>query len=263
MIEAIRRLVVAERLGAVATMVAGPDIGTKAVIDVEIGYVAGKLPAAIADDVLADARQLADHEQSRTLSYGDAEVFIETVAPQPQLLIFGSDEVAQPLTVMAHELGFRIVVSDPRPAFTTPDRFPLASEVVVGWPDKVADRLIVDRRTYVVLLNHNARFENPVLKMVVGSPARYIGAMGSRRTHAKRIDKLEGWGHSATDIDRIHGPVGLDIGAETPAEVAVSILAEIIQARYGFGTGESLRGRDGRIHLQRPASGGDGASGPP
>jgi xanthine dehydrogenase accessory factor len=256
-IEATRRLVVEERLGAVATVIAGPDLGAKAVIDYDDGYVAGEMPQIIADDVLADARELAEHEQSRTLAYGDREVFIEAVAPQPQLLIFGSDEVAQPLTVMAHELGFRIVVSDPRPAFTTPARFPLAADVVVGWPDKVADQLTVDRRTYVVLLNHNARFETPALRIVVGSPARYIGAMGSRRTHAKRIAKLEEAGYTATDIERIHGPVGLDIGAETPAEMAVSILAEIIQARYGFGTGESLRGRDGRIHLQRPAGEGN------
>lgn len=255
MIDAIRRLVATERLGAVATVVAGPDIGAKAVIDIEDGYVAGELPAAITDDVLADATELADHEQSRTLSYGEVEVFIETVAPQPVLLIFGSDEVAEPLTVMASEMGFRVVVSDPRRAFTTPERFPLAADVVVGWPDKVADQLHVDRRTYVVLLNHNARFEDPALKMVVGSPARYIGAMGSRRTHAKRIAKLEEWGLAADDIDRIHGPVGLDIGAETPAEVAISILAEIIQARYGFGTGRPLRGTEGRIHQQRPEAG--------
>jgi xanthine dehydrogenase accessory factor len=248
--DAIRQLVAAERLGAVATVVAGPDIGAKAVIDIDDGYVAGNLPEAFAADVLADARELAHHEQSRTLSYGDAEVFIETVAPQPLLLVFGSDEVAQPLTVMARELGFRVTVSDPRPAFTTPDRFPLA-EVVVGWPDQVADRLTIDRRTYVVLLNHNARFEDPVLRMVVGGPARYVGAMGSRRTHAKRVTKLQEWGYASEAIERIHGPVGLDIGAETPAEVAVSILAEIIQARYGFGTGMPLRGREGRIHLQR------------
>lgn len=250
-IEAIRRLVAEERLGAVATVVAGPGIGTKAVIDFDDGYVAGELPPAIAADVLADARQLAEHEQSRTLAYGDVEVFIETVAPQPQLLIFGSDEVAEPLTVMAHELGFRVVLSDPRPAFTTPQRFPLADAVVVGWPDKVVDQLTIDRRTYVVLLNHNARVEDPVLEIVVGGPARYIGAMGSRRTHAKRVAKLQESGYPPQDIESIHGPVGLDIGAETPAEVAVSILAEVIQARYGFGTGESLRGRDGRIHRQR------------
>ena len=258
-VEAARRLVTEERLGSVVTVVAGVDIGTKAVIDFADGYVAGEMPADIADAVLADSRELAEHEQSRTLGYGEREVFIETVAPQPQMLIFGSDEVAQPLTKMAHELGFRVVVTDPRPAFTTPERFPDAAEVLVGWPDAVKDKITIDRRSYVVLLSHSPRFEDPVLQFVVGSPARYIGAMGSRRTHAKRLDKLREEGWSQEEVDRIHGPVGLDIGAETPAEVAVSILAEVVQARYGFGSGESLRGQEGRIHMSR--DGGQDSSG--
>lgn len=251
MIEAVRKLVDDERLGSVATIVAGADIGAKAVIDFVDGYVDGEMPPDIADAVLADARQLSEHEQSRTLGYGDRQVFIETVAPQPQMLIFGSDEVAQPLTKMAHDLGFRVVVSDPRPAFTTQERFPEAAAVLVGWPEAVQDQVTVDRRTYVVVLSHTARFEDPVLEMVMGSEARYVGAMGSRRTHAKRVEKLKAAGWAQKDIDRIHGPVGLDIGSETPAEVAVSILAEVIQVRYGFGTGESLRGQEGRIHKGR------------
>jgi len=249
--EATRRLVEAERLGSVVTVVAGADIGTKAVIDSVDGYVAGEMPSDIADAVLDDSRQLAEHEQSRTLAYGERQVFIETVAPQPQMLIFGSDEVALPLTKMAHELGFRVVVTDPRPAFTTAERFPDASGVLVGWPDAVKDQITIDRRTYVVLLSHSPRFEDPVLELLAGSPARYIGAMGSRRTHAKRIEKLKAGGWSQEEVERIHGPVGLDIGAESPAEVAVSILAEVIQARYGFGTGESLQGQEGPIHVGR------------
>lgn len=250
-IEAVRKLIEDERLGSIATVVAGVDVGAKAVIDFVSGYVAGELPPDITDAVLADARALAEREQNRTLGYGDREVFIETVAPQPQMLIFGSDEVAQPLSKMAHELGFRVVVSDPRPAFTSEERFPDAAEVLVGWPEAVQDHITVDRRTYVVVLSHTARFEDPVLEMVVGSEARYIGAMGSRRTHAKRVEKLRAAGWTDKEIDRIHGPVGLDIGSETPAEVAVSILAEVIQVRYGFGTGESLRGQEGRIHKGR------------
>ncbi len=257
-IEAVKKLVDEERLGAVATVVVGPDLGAKAAIDFDAGYVAGWLPEAFSDDVLADARALMEHEQSRTLAYGETEVFIETVAPPPHLVVFGAVHVAQPLSAMARLLGFRVTVSDARPAFTTPDRFPDAHRVLVGWPDAQKEEIDIDRRTYVVLLSHDARFEDPVLPWVLASPAKYIGAMGSRRTTAKRAEKLRAMGYSDEQIERVHGPIGLDIGAEQPAETAVSILAEMIQVRYGAGTGESLRGSTRRIHPQRTEDEGDG-----
>ena len=251
-IEAIEGLLSAERLGAVTTVVEGPQLGTKAVIDFDEGYVAGELPAEVAADVLTDARELMEHEQNRTLSYGDTEVFIETVAPPPHLVVFGAVHIAQPLSTMARQLGFHVTVSDARAAFTTDERFPDADRVLVGWPDDLKDEIELDRRTYVVLLSHDARFEDPVLPWVLASPVKYVGAMGSRKTSAARVEKLQGLGYSEDQIARIHGPVGLDIGAETPAETAISILAEIIQVRYGSGTGESLVGTTRRIHPQRP-----------
>lgn len=201
---AVRRLVAEERLGAVATVVEGPGTGAKAVFDYEEGLVAGILPEEVLEDVEADARALMENEQSRTLGYHDREVFIETVAPPPRLVIFGAVHVAQPLSKMAKELGFEVVVSDARAAFTTRERFPEADEVLVGWPEEVFDKLEVDRRTYVVLLSHDARFEDPVLPFVLRSPARYIGAMGSRRTHGRRVEKLREWGFSEEDIARIY-----------------------------------------------------------
>jgi xanthine dehydrogenase accessory factor len=261
--QALRRFVDEERLGAVATVVSGPDTGARAVLDYDTGLLAGSLPGAVVDDVLADARSLMRNEQNLTLVYDEREVFIETVAPAPRLVIFGAVHVAQPLVTMAKELGFHVTVSDARPAFTTRERFPEADEILVGWPDEVLEKLELDRRTYVVLLSHDARFEDPVLPVVLRSPARYVGAMGSRRTHARRLAKLQAAGLAEEQLGRIHGPVGLDIGAEQPAEVAVSILAEIIQVRYGSGTGEPLRGKEGRIHLHEdeppsPIGGGSG-----
>jgi len=250
-LDAVRRLTTEERLGAVATVVAGPDRGMKAVIDAEKGIVAGALPGEIVDDVLADAAELMDHERSRALDYGNRRVFVEVVAPPPVLLIFGAGHIAQPLSRMAKELGFRVVVADARPAWATEERFPDVNRLVVGWPDAVLDELPLDRRTYVAILSHDPRFEEPVLPAVRNAPVRYIGAMGSRRTHRARLERLRAAGWTEEEMARIHGPIGLDIGAETPAETAVSILGEMIQARYGHGSGLSLRGREGRIHPQR------------
>ena len=256
-LEAVRSLIEAERLGAAATVVEGPDAGAKAVFDRAEGLVAGALPEGVAEAAAADAAALMDREQNRTLAYGERRVYIETVAPQPLLLIFGAVHIAQELCRMAHWLGFRVTVNDARPAFTTEERFPEAENVIVGWPDQVAGRLVLDARTYVVMLSHDARFEDPALPLALASPARYIGVMGSRRTHRKRVERLAAAGWSGEQIARIRGPVGLDIGAEQPGEVAVSILAEMIQVRYGSGTGESLTGRAGRIHLQRTEDEGD------
>ncbi len=250
-IDAVKTLMNDERLGAVLTVVAGPGLGAKAVVDFDAGIVWGELPERVAGSVLDDAGELMSREQSRTLSYGETSVFVETVAPQPQMLIFGAGHNAQPLTTMAKELGFKVVVADARPMWATEDRFPNADGVVVGWPDAVFDRIPLDRRTYVVLLSHDARFEDPVFAAVHGKPIKYLGAIGSRRTHRARLERLAAAGWAQEELDSIYGPVGLDIGAETPAEMAISVLAEVVQARYGGGTGFSLRGETGRLHKQR------------
>jgi xanthine dehydrogenase accessory factor len=247
----IRDLAKRERLGAVITVVSGPDLGMKAVIDAESGVIAGELPPDVAEDVLADAGELMDREQNRTLAYGEREIYIETVAPQPRLLVFGAGHVAQPLSRMAQELGFRVIVTDARKTWATEERFPNVDELIQGWPDAVFDQVEPDGRTYVVLLSHDARFEDPVFPVVRTAPVRYIGAMGSRRTARAREERLRSEGWTEDEIGRIHAPIGIDIGAEQPAEVALSILAEIVQARYGAGTGLSLRGQEGRIHAQR------------
>lgn len=250
-VAAIRRLVDAESLGAELTCVAGPAIGSRAVCEAGVGIVVGSVPDDIVDDVLSDADQLMANEQSRSLDYGDHRVFISTIAPPPVLVIFGAGHVSQPLASFARGLGYRVIVVDSRTAWATEERFPDVDELIVGWPNVFFDAHQLDGRTYVALMNHDARFEDPVLPMVRRAPIRYIGAMGSRRTHRSRVERLEAAGWSADEIARIHGPIGLDIGAETPEEMAVAIIAEITQVRYGHGSGISLRGTTGRIHPQR------------
>jgi len=258
-LSAVKALVAEERLGALVTVIEGPGLGASAVLDAEAGVVAGSLPDEIAGDVVADAGALMAVEQSRSLRYGDHRVFVETVAPRPRLLVVGAGAVAEPLIAMARIMGYHVTLADPRPAFTTRERFPDAHDLLVGWPADLD--LHYDRRTYVVVLSHDARIEDALLPDALRSPARYIGAMGSRRTHAKRLERLAAMGFDDEALGRIHGPVGLDLGAETPAEVAVSILAEMTTVRYGSGTGRALRGREGRVHLQKPGPGDVGTAG--
>jgi xanthine dehydrogenase accessory factor len=250
-LEAIRKLTTDERLGAAVTIVAGAGIGAKGVLDADGAWLAGSIPEDVADDVVTDAVELMLREQSRTLSYGERDVFIETIAPQPRIIVFGAGHIAQPLVRIARELGYRVTIADARKAWATPERFPDVDELIVGWPDAVFERYELDGRTYVVLLSHDARFEDPVFPAIRNSPIRYIGALGSRRTATLREERLIGEGWAAEEIARIHAPIGIDIGAEEPAEVAVAIMAEITRVRYGHGSGLSLKGQQGRVHPQR------------
>jgi xanthine dehydrogenase accessory factor len=247
-IEAIAHLKSEERLGAMVTVINGPDLGSVVVVDRSDGQVSGDEAAWVDDDVLSDARVLMDREESKSLIYGDRRVFIDTIAPSPVMLIFGAGHIAQPLSLFARELGFRVLVADARATWATAERFPDVDDLIVAWPEAVFDRITPDRRTYVVLLSHDSRFEIPVFKAVHGKPIRYLGAMGSRRTHAMRVDRLSAEGWTAEEIDSIYGPIGLDLKGKLPAETAVAILAEIVQVRYGAGSAVSLRGSDAAIH---------------
>jgi xanthine dehydrogenase accessory factor len=250
--QAIREILDAERFGSVVTFVAGPSIGAKAVLDDTGAIVAGEIPPALASALTEDALALMAHEQHRTLEYGEHTVFTETLAPPPELLVFGAVHIGQALTAFATQMGYRVTVVDSRAMFATEERFPTAERVLVGWPADLMDQITLDRRTWVVVLSHDPRHETPPLAAALRSDARYIGALGSRRTHRRRVERLEEMGFTDEDLARIHSPIGLDIGAETPQEVAVSILAQMTMVRYGAGTGLSLHGLEGRVHKQRP-----------
>ena len=161
------------------------------------------------------------------------DVFVDVYPTPPKLIVFGAVHIAIPLVKFAKELGFRTVVVDGREKFVNRERFPEADDLIVAWPDEAAPQLKIDSNTYIVILTHDEKFDEPALEAVLPTSARYIGAIGSKTTTANRAQRLRDMGIPADQIARIHGPVGLQIGAKDPAEIAVSILAEIIAVKYG------------------------------
>lgn len=227
-VDAARDLLEARRTGALLTSLGD---GSKAAIDVHGEVVAGAVPGG--HQVIAAAIELIGAGRSGTVASGSGEVFVEVLEPEPRLLIFGAGPIAEALCAMASLVGFAVEVGDPRPAFARAERFPGAAAVRLGWPGDLIAGMAPDQSTYAVSLLHEARFEDDLLPALLRSEARYVGALGSKRTHAARSRRLEQAGFTAEDVARIHGPVGLDIGAVTPAEIAVAILGELISARRG------------------------------
>jgi xanthine dehydrogenase accessory factor len=172
------------------------------------------------------ALEVLRSDRCRTLEHADERLFLQPFNPPLRLVIVGAVHIAQPLARMAHESGYEVIVLDPRGAFAEPARFP---EVTLSraWPDEGLEALALDGRSAVVTLTHDPKLDDAALSIALRSPAFYVGSLGSRRTHASRLERLRGLGVPEDDLARIHGPVGLDIGARSPAEIAVSILAQI------------------------------------
>jgi xanthine dehydrogenase accessory factor len=250
---------------AVATVVEHPDpswIGRRMVIHPGAEpRVHGSIGSDRADDAVADdALGLLAQGRNATLTYGpDGErrgeglrVFVWAFAPAPRMLVFGAIDFAAAVAEVGHFLGYRVTVCDARPVFATATRFPEADDVVVDWPHRYLTGEIeagrIDERTVVCVLTHDPKFDVPLLEVALRMPrVAYVGAMGSRRTHDDRTERLREIGLDDDDLARLSSPIGLDLGARTPQETAISIAAEIIAGRWG-GSGERLAERPGRIH---------------
>jgi xanthine dehydrogenase accessory factor len=188
---------------------------------------------ASGDEPLAGAAaQVARRDQAEVIEGAGGALLLEPHTPPLRLIIVGAVHVAQPLAEMAALSGFAVTIVDPRRAFATEARFP-GQALVVGWPDAAVAELGPDARTAVVTLTHDPKLDDPALLAALGSPAFYIGCLGSKKTHGARRSRLGERGIDAAALDRLHGPVGLALGARTPAEIAVSILAQIIAALRG------------------------------
>lgn len=193
------------------------------VIDGEI--VAGEVPASLLPEI--DLAHRAD--RSKTVETATGNVFLQIFNPPLRLAIVGAVHIAQALAPMASLAGYAVTIIDPRGAFATEARFPGVT-LVDDWPDDAMTAFAPDRRTAVVTLTHDSKLDDPALDVALTSEAFYVAALGSRRTHAGRIERLKEHGHDEATIARIHGPAGLDIGAVSPAEIAISVMAEMTKA---------------------------------
>lgn len=231
----LAELIKANKPAALATAISGPLLGAKMLV-IAGGAPEGSIHPSIDADLTAAALNLLADGQNQTLSYmveGESvEVFIETFPPPQRLIIVGAVHVAIPLHRLARMLGYYVIVVDARGVLATPERFPEADSIVVEWPDEAMAALGLDSSTSVVVLTHDPKFDYPALAAALRSDARYIGAIGSRTTNQTRMEALRDMGFTGEELARINAPVGLDIGAQTPAEIALSILAEIVAARY-------------------------------
>ena len=248
---------------ALATVIEHPDrewLGRRLIIRPDED-AAGSLGSPRADDAVRDdALGLLASGHNATLTYGsDGErrgegmrVFVWAFAPRPRMLVFGAIDFAAAVARVGGFLGYEVTVCDARPVFATASRFPEADEVIVDWPHRYLeaerDAGRIDGRTVITVLTHDPKFDVPLLEVALRLPdVAYVGAMGSRRTHDDRLERLREAGLTDGELDRLSSPIGLDLGARTPEETAISIAAEVIAGRWG-GTGEPLAVREGRIH---------------
>jgi xanthine dehydrogenase accessory factor len=248
----------AEASVALAMVIDGPGQGSKLLVRPGAGPRGSlghpELDRVVARDALGElaaGRTGVRHYGERGEAREDAvTVFVESFAPPPRMLVFGAVDFTTSLVRVAKVLGYRVTVCDAREVFATRSRFPQADEVVVEWPDRLLTRVGADLtpRDAVCVLTHDAKFDVPALVAALATDAGYIGAMGSRRTHAERVRRLREAGIDDAGLARIRAPIGLDLGARTPEETAVSICSEIIADRTGRADPRPLRTTDGPIH---------------
>lgn len=244
--EELKELLQQEKGVALATVVGGGGGAEEHVGANMLVYpnksVRGTLGNAALDAlVIEDAQQAIWVGQARSQTYSVEsetsalafDVFIEGYPPPPALIIVGAGHIAIPLTVFAKTLNYRVIVIDARAAFATRERFPQADELIVEWPDEVLEKMDLNPSTSVAVLTHDPKFDEPTLKVVLARNVGYVGAIGSRKTKAERDERLKKQGLTAEQLAQIHGPIGLNIGANNPEETALAIMAEVVAKRHG------------------------------
>jgi xanthine dehydrogenase accessory factor len=226
------------------TVIEGEPLGAHALVLEDGEQVGDDLP----QELTAQAGDLIRGHTNSILELGDAKVFAEVYAPPPRLLVYGAVDTAESLAKLARQLGWEAIVADARTKFATRERIPSASEIVVAWPEETIAKVAPDHATAIVVLTHDDKFDVPALKAALETEAFYIGALGSRRNQERRRERLLEAGVDEAALERISGPCGLDLGAESQPETAISILAEIIAVRNNRDGGKLQQSKQ-RIHV--------------
>lgn len=230
---ALRKVLVEETLAVLLTLVRSPDelLGNEMLVE-ENGKVTGSLSGGLDEQALGLAREtLAKGDSRRALLSEEMEVFLEVILPPPTLIAVGGVHITIALMSLAKTLGYRTVVIDPRSAFGNEERFPNVDRLIQRWPDEAFQEIPLNRSTAVAMLTHDPKLDDPALKIALPSQAFYVGALGSKTTQAKRRQRLLEDGLPENLLNRLHGPIGLEVGAGTPEEIAISIMAEIVSVR--------------------------------
>ncbi|MFI6477942.1 XdhC family protein [Nonomuraea sp. NPDC050663] len=204
-------------------------------------------------ELVAEVRAMLENGRTGVRDLCSRRVFVESHTPPPRMIVFGAIDFAAALTRVGRLLGYHVTICDARPVFATPRRFPDAHEVVVEWPHRYLARTPVDSRTVIAVLTHDAKFDVPLLEVALRLEVAYVGAMGSRRTHDDRLGRLRAAGLTDGELAHLRSPIGLDLGARTPEETALSIAAEFVALRRG-GTGLPLSATTGPIHSRLRAA---------
>lgn len=241
----VRELVEQDTPVVMTTVIRGVGIGKRMIVLPE-GAEGTLGDEAFDREVAVVARELLEAGKSEAREVSGREVFFDS-HPLPQhLVIFGAVHVAQPLSRYAQDMGFRVTIVDARKALATRDRFPNVERIIQAWPDKAYQELTIGPNTWIAILSHDPKFDEPAILGALETQARYIGTVGSRKTNVDRRERLREAGASDDDLARLHGPIGLNIGGKTPEEMAISILGEMIAIRYGR-DGGMLREASGSI----------------
>ncbi len=236
---AVQQAITEDRPLAAVTIIRGPaQLVGRELIVYEDGSHQGMLSDSLDQPAIAAARAALREEQSQRLTLPDQatepiEIFIDVLPSAPTLIMVGGVHIAIALASIAQTLGYRTIVIDPRRAFGSEARFPHVDRLIQAWPDEALQQISLTRSTAVVMLTHDPKIDDPALKIVLTSHAFYIGALGSRKTQAQRRQRLQQIGFSEAQLDRVIGPIGLEIGAKAPEEIALAVMAQVVAARHG------------------------------